>query len=105
MYLVHDWITLLSGCMRCFVGFLLLLETTYVVKIYVKNKKRHRIFFKKEAYRNGSKRYIGIPPLVSWCPQSLFFVQCTANWRRIHGITFFIFFIQDIVFWPERGVR
>ena len=33
IHLVYEWITLLSGCMRCFVGFLLLAEKPYAVKI------------------------------------------------------------------------
>ena len=32
MYVVREWITLLSGCMLCSVGFLLLLENTLIVK-------------------------------------------------------------------------
>ena len=52
------------------------------------NKKRHCIFCQKEVYLD-SKRYIGILLLVFLCPQQLIFVECTVNWRKIHGICLF----------------
>ena len=52
------------------------------------NEKRHRMFCQKEVYRD-SKRFIGITLFVLFCPQSHIFVQCTENWRKMHGIPMF----------------
>ena len=53
MYVVLEWITLLSGCMCCSVGFLLLLENTYVANNSVKIKSG--IIFLLEVYRKPAE--------------------------------------------------